>query len=231
MYRAQEVDDTQAPRLVGMVQQLAHQARLPMPRVYIVPNQTPNAFATGRNPEHAAVAATEGLLNLLDDEELAGVMAHELAHIKHRDILISSVVATVAGAISALASMIKWGLIFGVNRNGRDQGSNLGTLAMAIVAPLIALLLQMAISRSREFAADAEGARIAHNPLGLARALRKISQGVERAPMDASPAHQASAHLFIASPFRGRDMLALLSTHPKVEERIERLEQMARGER
>jgi heat shock protein HtpX len=167
-------------------------------------------------------------MNILSEEELAGVMAHELAHIKHRDILISTIVATVAGAISMLANMVQWGAILGMGRrDDNDSGSAIGALAMAIVAPIIALLLQMAISRSREYAADAEGARIARNPLALANALRKISLGVERMPLAPTPGHQASAHMFIANPFRGRDMLQLLSTHPNVEERIYRLEQMA----
>lgn len=227
MYRAREVDESTAPVLVRMVRRLSQNAGLPMPRVYVIPGATPNAFATGRNPRHAAVAATQGILNLLTEEELEGVMAHELAHIKHRDILISTIVATVAGTISMLASMLKWGLIFGMGRRDNDGGNAIGALAMAIVAPIVALLLQMAISRSREFAADAEGAKISRNPLGLANALRKISAGVEAYPMSPTPGHQASAHLFIASPFRGQDMLALLSTHPKVEERIYRLEQLA----
>ncbi|RMF17431.1 MAG: protease HtpX, partial [Candidatus Dadabacteria bacterium] len=188
------------------------------------------AFATGRNPEHAAVAATEGILNLLDDRELAGVIAHELAHVKHRDILISSIVATIAGAISMLAGMLRWGLIFGMGRRDNDSAADaIAALAMAIIAPLVAVIIQMAISRTREYAADAEGARISHDPLGLASALAKISGAVERVPMAPTPGHQASAHLFIASPFRGRDVLALLSTHPPVEERIRRLEAMARG--
>lgn len=228
MYRAKEVDEAAAPKLVTMVRRLSQNAGLPMPRVYIIPGPTPNAFATGRDPKHAAVAATQGLLAMLTDEELEGVMAHELAHVKHRDILISTLVATVAGAISAIASMIKWGMIFGMGRQGGDdRGNAMAALAMAIVAPIVALLLQMAISRSREFAADAEGARISRNPMGLANALRKISVGVEHYPMTPTPGHQASAHLFIASPFRGRDVMALLSTHPKVEDRIYKLEQLA----
>lgn len=228
MYRAREVDEASAPRLVTMVRRLAQNAGLPMPKVYIIPSATPNAFATGRNPKNAAVAATEGIMHLLSEEELAGVMAHELAHIKNRDILISTIVATVAGAISMLANMVQWGAILGLGRrDDNDSGNAIGALVMAIVAPLIALLLQMAISRSREFAADAEGARIARNPLALANALRKISLGVERMPMAPTPGHQASAHMFIANPFRGRDVLQLLSTHPNVEDRIYRLEQMA----
>ncbi len=226
MYRAVEVNDASAPQLVGMVRDLARRADLPMPRVYVIPGRTPNAFATGRNPDNAAVAATEGIMELLTYDELAGVMAHELAHIKHRDTLVSTVVATLAGAISWLANMLQWGLIFGMGRN-RDGGNAAAAIAMAILAPLLALLIQMGISRSREYMADEGGARISGNPMALASALRKISAGVERVPMSPSPSHQATAHLFIASPFRGRQAMALLSTHPPVDERIARLQALA----
>jgi heat shock protein HtpX len=207
---------------------LAQQAGLPMPKVYILPGMAPNAFATGRNPAHAAVAATEGILKLLDDEELAGVMAHELAHVKNRDILVGSIVATVAGAISMLANMLQWAAIFGAGRGSDDDRPNpFAAMAIAIVAPIIAAVIQFAISRSREYMADAEGARLSRNPMALASALRKIAGGVEMFPMEPTPGHQASAHMFIANPFRGRDVLALLSTHPPVEERIRRLEELA----
>lgn len=228
MYRAREVDENSHPRLVRIVRRLSQQAGLPMPKVYVIPGATPNAFATGRSPKHAAVAATEGILHLLNDDELAGVMAHELAHIKHRDILISSVAATIAGAISMIANMLQWAAIFG-GFGGRDGERNnpLAALALAIVTPLIAAVIQMAISRSREFAADAEGARISRDPMSLANALRKISMGVEYAPMAPTPGHEATAHMFIASPFSSRDVIKLLSTHPPVEERIARLEALA----
>lgn len=232
MYRAKEVDENTAPRLVGMVRRLSQRAKLPMPRVYIIQSGTPNAFATGRNPKHGAVAATTALIDLLSEEELEGVMAHELAHIQNRDILLSTLVATVAGAISMVASMLRWGLIFGMGRGNNSDGPHpAALLATAIVAPLIALVLQLAISRSREYMADADGARICGNPLALAGALEKIAWGVERRPLEQTPGRQATAHMMIASPFRGRDVLKILSTHPPVEERIARLRSMTRGMR
>lgn len=232
IYGAKEVSESEAPRLYHIVHRLATKARLPMPRVYIIPSPTPNAFATGRNPSHAAVAATTGILQILNDEELEGVIAHELAHIQHRDILISSVVATIAGAISVLASMVRWAALFGAlggSRSDRDSrgGELLVALVMAILAPIIATLIQLAISRSREYLADEGGAKISGNPLGLASALRKIHAAISMVPLEPAPQYQTTAHLFIANPFRGEGLIQLFSTHPPVEERIRRLERMA----
>jgi heat shock protein HtpX len=206
-----------------MVERLSRQAQLPMPKVYIVPDPSPNAFATGRNPSHAAVAATEGILQVLSEAELEGVIAHELAHVKNRDILISSVAATVAAAIMMTAQMAQYAAIFGGmgGRDDRDRGSNpIALLATIILAPLAAMLIQAAISRSREFAADAAGARIAGNPYGLADALRKIDAVAKRVPLDANP---ATAHMFIMKPFSGAGMMALFSTHPPTEDRVRAL--------
>jgi len=226
MYRAREVDESEAPQLVQQVRLLAQQSGLPMPRVYIIPSDAPNAFATGRNPSHSAVAVTQGILNLLSDDELSGVLAHELAHIKNRDILTQTIAATVAGAISMLAMMARWGAIFG-GYGGRDRnggGGLIGLLVAAIVAPIAAMFIQMAISRSREYAADATGAKICGRPLSLASALKKLHAGLHRRPM---PANNATAHMFIVSPLRGRSFANLFSTHPPVEERIARLEKLA----
>jgi heat shock protein HtpX len=215
MYRAREVG-AEHP-LHRLVSRLAGRAGLPMPRVYVIPSDSPNAFATGRNPSHAAVAATEGILRILDEHELEGVMAHELAHVKHRDILIGSVAATIAGAIMFLARI---GLFFGGGgREGRG-GNPLLLLGMAILAPLAAVLIQAAISRSREFAADRGGSEIAGRPDGLASALRKIEVAVHHRPLPANP---ATAHMFIVKPFAGGGMLSLFSTHPPTEQRIARL--------
>jgi heat shock protein HtpX len=195
-----------------------------MPRVFRIPQATPNAFATGRNPENAVVAVTDGIRQLLTAEELAGVIGHELAHIGHRDILISSIAATLAGAIMMLAHMARWALIFG---GGRDRDSNpLGALAMAILAPFAAIIIQMAVSRSREYQADATGAKIAGNPRSLASALEKLSVASKKIPMAASP---ATSHMFIVKPFSGKSLLSLFSTHPPVEKRVERLREMGRG--
>lgn len=225
MYGAKQVTEADAPRLVGIVRSGAQSAGLPMPKVYLIPRDTPNAFATGRNPGHAAVAATEGILRILNEDELEGVMAHELAHVKNRDTLISSVVATIAGAISMLANMAMWATIFGGGGRGRDsRGGALGLLVMAIVAPLAALLIQTAISRSREFMADAGGAKISRKPLALASALRKLQNANLRIPMQANP---STAHLFIVNPLSGGSMLSLFSTHPPTEERIARLQKLA----
>lgn len=214
MYRAREV----APEhpLFRMVERLALQAGLPTPRVYVIPSESPNAFATGRSPKHAAVAATEGIMAILDDVELEGVMAHELAHVKHRDILISSVAATIGAAIIFLSRM---GMFFGGSRSSRG-GNPIALIGMIILAPLAAMLIQAAISRSREFAADRGGAAIARSPQGLAMALKKIEVAVQRKPLPANP---ATAHMFIVKPFAGRGMLAMFSTHPPTDERVARL--------
>jgi len=231
MYRAQEVTDAGAPGLVGMVRHLARQAGLPMPRVYLIPEDAPNAFATGRSPQHAAVAVTEGLTRLLDRDELAGVIAHELGHIKNRDTLIMTAAATIAGAISHLASMAQWGLLLGGGHGSQheEEGTHpLAGLLGIFLAPLAALLVQTAISRSREFLADEAGARIARDPLALASALRKIEGWSRQVPMSAgSP---ATAHLFIINPFSGGGLLRLFSTHPSTDERVARLVAMRRSQ-
>ena len=226
MYGAQEVSPAQAPQLYGVVNELALQAQMPMPKVYIIPQEAPNAFATGRNPQHAAVAVTEGIMKILSREELAGVLAHELAHIKHRDILIGTIAATIAGAISMLANMAQWAMIFGGRRDEDEEGGGhpLVAIAMMIIAPIAAMLIQMAISRSREYLADAGGASISGNPLYLAAALKKLQRGVQLTPMEANP---ATAHMFIVNPLTGGGLMKLFSTHPPIEERVERLEQMA----
>jgi heat shock protein HtpX len=221
MYRAQEVGP--GHRLFGIVERLSRQAMLPMPKVYVIPEASPNAFATGRNPEHAAVAATEGILQVLSDNELEGVIAHELAHVKHRDILISSVAATLAAVIMFAARSAQWAMIFGGYGGGRDRdrGENpIALLATIILAPIAAMLIQFAISRSREYAADAGGAQIAGNPYGLADALRKIDAVSKRVPLNANP---ATAHMFIVKPFAGGGLNALFSSHPATEDRIRRL--------
>ncbi len=220
-YRAQQVGEAEAPQLHAMVRRLAQQARLPMPKVYIIPNDTPNAFATGRDPEHAAVAVTKGIMRLLSPDELEGVLAHELAHVRNRDILIGSVAATIAGAINML---YYFGLFFG----GRDdeEGNPFVGLLMIILAPIAAMLIQMAISRSREFAADRGGAEISGKPLALASALENLERGVEAIPMHAS---QASAHMFIVNPLRSGGIASLFSTHPATEERVRRLRELARA--
>lgn len=219
-YRAQPVSEAQAPRLHAMVERLVAQAGLPKPTLYVLPQKAPNAFATGRNPEHAAVAVTAGLLELMTEEEAEGVIAHELAHIKNRDILISSIAATIAGAITMLASFARFGAIFGMGGRDDREGGILGLLATAIIAPIAAMIIQMAVSRSREYAADATGARIAGNPHGLARALEKLGQYSKRIPMQASP---TTSHMFIVMPFSGRGVAKLFSTHPPIQERIRRL--------
>ena len=224
MYRAQPIDESQAPQLYQIVRNLTTHNGLPMPRIYMIPSDTPNAFATGRSPAHAAVAVTEGILRLLRPEEIEGVLAHELAHVKNRDTLTSTVAATLAGAIMMLANMLRWSAIFGgYQRDENDRGGILGLLALTIVAPLAATLIQLAISRSREFEADATGARMAHNPFGLAGALEKLATANEQAPMPASP---QTAHLFIVNPLSGSTFARLFSTHPPLEERIQRLRSM-----
>ena len=219
-YGAQEVGADH--RLYRIVAHLAQRAGLPMPRVYIIPEASPNAFATGRNPQHAAVAATEGILQILDDNELAGVLAHELAHVKHRDILISSVAATMAGAIIMIA---RFAMFWGGSRDDRDGGNPIAAIAMMILAPIAATLIQAAISRSREFDADAGGAAITGNPLGLASALRKIESASKAVPLDANP---ATAHMFIIKPFSVSGLLGLFSTHPPTEARIAALTELSR---
>ncbi|MDZ7269024.1 MAG: zinc metalloprotease HtpX [candidate division KSB1 bacterium] len=225
MYGAQEVREVDHPALYSIVRSLATRASLPMPKVYVIPGEQPNAFATGRNPEHSAVAVTEGIMRILNRDELAGVIGHELAHIKHRDILIGTIAATIAGAISMIANMAQWAMLFGGGRNDEEEGQNpLVALVAIIVAPIAAMLIQMAISRSREYLADEEGARIAGNPRYLSGALRKLHVAAQQIPLAATP---ATAHMFIVSPLSGGGtLLNLFSTHPPMEERIARLENM-----
>lgn len=227
MYGAKEVSPESAPSLYRMVEDVARRAGIPTPKVYVVPSPTPNAFATGRNPEHGAVAVTQGILQMLEPHELEGVIAHEIGHIKNRDILISTIAATLAGAIGYIANMAQWALIFGGfnNRDSNGQGGlgGLGALLLIILAPIMALIIQLSISRAREFKADETAAYVTKQPLSLASALKKISYGNARIPLDASP---ATAHMFIVNPLRG-GLAGLFSTHPPVEERIKRLERMA----
>lgn len=220
MYRAKEVTEAEAPVLYRIVRRLSQKAGMPMPKVYIIPDMSPNAFATGRNPNHAAVAATEGIMQLLTEDELSGVMAHELAHVKHRDILIGTIAATIAGAISYLAQMAQWAMIFGGRRDDDEGGSPIASIVMMIVAPIAAMLIQMAISRSREFIADEGGARIQGEPMPLANALLKLEKGSQMIPMHASP---ATSHMMIVNPLSGGAIMKLFSTHPPVAERVERL--------
>jgi heat shock protein HtpX len=222
MYRAREATRAQAPELHEIVATLARRADLPMPRIYIIPKDAPNAFATGRNPQHAVVAVTQGLLNLMDRDEIMGVLGHEMAHVNNRDILIGSIAATMAGAIMILANMARWAAIFGGGRGDDDDGGlgGIGLLAMSIIAPIGAMIIQMAISRSREFQADATGARLAGGGSGLAAALEKLGAYSRQLPMDASP---STAHLFIVNPLSGRSLMNLFSTHPPMQERIARL--------
>lgn len=222
MYNAQEVTEAELPDLYRLVRQLTQQAGLPMPRLYIIPDDSPNAFATGRNPNHAAVAVTEGILKLLSWEELAGVIGHELGHVKNRDILIQTIAATIGAAITYLAH---FGFLFGGRSDDREGGGSLvGMILMMILAPLAAAIIQMAISRSREYIADETGAHICGHPMWLAGALDKLRRGTEAVPMQAE---QATAHMFIVKPFSGGGIASLFSTHPPIEERIERLEHMA----
>jgi len=227
MYGAKEIEPNEDPRLHRVVQELTLRAQMPMPKLYLIPQEAPNAFATGRDEKHAAVAVTEGVLRILDERELRGVLAHELSHIKNRDILVGTIAATMAGAISMLANMAHWGMIFGGRgSDDREGGHPIVALAMIIIAPLAAMLVQMAISRSREFGADATGAAISGDSLSLANALRKLQRGVERIPMEANP---ATAHMFIVNPLTGGDLMTLFSTHPPMEERIRRLKKMGSG--
>jgi len=223
MYRAQEITAQQAPEVYDLVQELSRRAQLPMPKVYLIPQETPNAFATGRNPQHAVVAVTQGLLQLMNREEVMGVLAHEMAHVKNRDILIGSIAATMAGAIMILASMARWFAIFGGASGDDDDGGGIvGLVVMAFLAPIAAMIIQMAISRSREYLADATGASFAGHPEGLARALEKLGRYSKRLPMHANP---STAHMFIVNPLSGRSLMSLFSTHPPLEKRIERLRQ------
>ncbi|HVN74864.1 MAG TPA: zinc metalloprotease HtpX [Thermoanaerobaculaceae bacterium] len=224
MHRAQPVDEASAPQLYAAVAELAQRASIPMPRLYVIPEMQPNAFATGRSPNHAAVAVTEGLLRAMDRDELKGVLAHELTHVLHRDILISSVAATIAGALAMLARMAGYAMMFG-GRGGREErGGAAGGLFFIIVAPIAAMLIQLAISRSREFAADEGGAKLAGSPTGLVSALRKLGAYTERIPM--VTAQPTTAHMMIANPFSGGGLMQLFSTHPPMEKRIARLEAM-----
>jgi heat shock protein HtpX len=232
LYGAKEVKYEDAPELYGDIKGLSQRAGLPMPRVYITPQEQPNAFATGRSPEHAAVAVTQGILKLLSREELKGVLAHELAHVKHRDILIGSIAATIATAITYLAYMAQFAAIFGGGGGGdRGRGGNpLGLLVMAIVAPLAATVIRLAISRTREYGADQGGAEICGNPIGLANALRKLGAASGRIPLRVSEqVADSTSHMLIASPLSGGGLSSLFSTHPPMEERIRRLEAMAAG--
>lgn len=226
MYRAREVSEAEAPMLYRIVHNLAVRAGMPMPRLYIIPSESPNAFATGRNPQHAAVAVTEGILRLMNERELTGVLAHELSHVQNRDILISSIAATLAGVVMMVANMARWAAFFGgMNRDDREGGGGIiGLIAMSILAPIAAAIIQMAISRTREYEADASGARMSGDPLGLASALGKLGAASERIPLDASP---QTSHLFIVNPLSGRSLMQLFSTHPPLEERITRLRRMA----
>uniref|UniRef100_A0A7C2SAU0 Protease HtpX homolog n=1 Tax=Thermoanaerobaculum aquaticum TaxID=1312852 RepID=A0A7C2SAU0_9BACT len=223
MHHAQPVDEREAPELYAVVAELSQRAGIPMPRLYVIPELQPNAFATGRSPKHAAVAVTEGLLRTMNRAELAGVLAHELAHVKNRDILTASIAATLAGAITVLARMVGYALMFG-GRDREDNGGAFGGIFLLIVAPINALLIQLAISRSREYAADEKAARLTGNPMGLASALRKLAALTERVPMET--AQPATASLMIANPLSGGGLMRLFSTHPPIEERIARLEAM-----
>ncbi len=224
MYGAQPIGEAEAPVVHRIVRNLATKARIPMPKLYLIPSEAPNAFATGRNPQHAAVAVTEGILRIMNERELEGVLAHELSHVLNRDILISTVAATVAGAISMLANMAQWGMMFGGSRDEEGRSTNPIALILTIIlAPLAAMLIQMAVSRSREYQADASGAQLTKDPHGLASALGKLGQASRIVQMDANP---ATAHLFIVNPLSGRSLMSLFATHPPLEDRIARLEAM-----
>ncbi len=231
MSGAHEVTMQQEPRLHSLIEEVSARAGMPKPKVYLIENDTPNAFATGRSPKHAAVAVTTGIMRLLDERELRGVVGHELSHVRNRDILINTMVATVAGAITMIAWMLQWSLIFGGGR--RDSRNNplgmIALLATIILAPLAATLIRLAISRSREYEADASGARLVHDPEALASALEKLHLGVQMRPMPESAVTQATAHMYIVNPLRGEGLATLFSTHPPIEERVARLHRMARG--
>jgi heat shock protein HtpX len=226
MYGARQVTESDAPELYSIVRSLVQKAGMPMPKVYIMDQEQPNAFATGRNPKHAAVAVTTGIMRILTSEELQGVIGHELSHIRNRDILIGTIAATIAGAISYLAQMAQWAMIFGGHRGDDNEGSSpVAAFVMMIVGPIAALIIQMAISRSREYAADTGGAELAGNPRYLSGALRKLHMASQKIPMHANP---ATSHMFIVNPLSGRGLLKLFSTHPPIEERIARLESLSR---
>jgi heat shock protein HtpX len=229
MYGAREITEEEAPWLHRMVEELAQRANIPKPKIYLVPMEQPNAFATGRGPGHSAVAVTAGILQLLDRDELRGVLAHEIAHIKNRDVLVATMAATIAGAISYLVNMLQWALLFGHSRNEEEGNNNplsiIGSIALIVLTPIIATIIQMAISRSREYLADETGAKISGDPLALARALEKIHNYVYQIPAEVN---QGTAHLFIENPLRGEGLWELFSTHPPTEKRIERLKELAR---
>ncbi len=221
MYRAQPVTREELPRAYQIVERLTQRVGIPMPKIYVIPTESPNAFATGRNPDHASVAVTHGILGLLNDEELEGVLAHELGHVRNRDILISSIAATIAGAITYVADIARWGMIFGgYERDSNNRGGGLGAIFMLFLAPLAAMLIQLAVSRSREYQADETGARLTGNPYALASALAKLDAYSKRVPLPATP---STAHLFIIQPFLGMSFGSLFSTHPPTAKRIERL--------
>lgn len=228
MYRARELDPADAPALHRMIDELCAEAQLPKPKVYVIPQGAPNAFATGRNPDNAAVAVTEGIVRLLSPEELRGVLAHELAHIKNRDILIQTIAAVLGGAIMMLANWIQWAAIFGMGGRDNEDSNPLAAIALAIIAPFAAMLIQMAISRSREYLADETGARMARDPLALAGALNKLAAGAQQVPMKANP---ATENMFIVNPFAGRRAMHWFSTHPPIPDRVARLQEMARSMR
>jgi heat shock protein HtpX len=229
MYRAQPVDERSAPDLYRIVRNLATRASMPMPRVFIIPGDAPNAFATGRNPQHAAIAVTEGIMRIMSEEELEGVLAHELSHVRNRDTLIMAIAATLAGAITYMAHMAQWAMIFGGGRRDSEEGEGggglIGGLVMIVLAPIAATLIQLAVSRSREFQADATGAQIAGQPWGLAKALEKLEMASKAVPMHATP---ATAHLFIVNPLTGGGWTTLFATHPPIAERVARLRALAR---
>ena len=225
MYGARPISEAEAPRLYAIVRRLATRAQIPMPPVYLIPTDAPNAFATGRSPDHAAVAVTEGIMRILDEDELEGVLAHELSHVRNRDVLISTIAATLAGAITYLAHMMQWAAFFGGGRSSDDEegGSPWAMLLLAILAPFAAMLVQLAVSRAREYQADASGARLAGRSSGLAKALEKLETAARAEPMPANP---ATAHLFIVNPLSGQTLMRLFSTHPPIEERVRRLRAM-----
>jgi heat shock protein HtpX len=228
IYRAKPVTESEAPKLHKIVREVSHLANIPMPRVYIIPTNAPNMFATGRSPKHAAVAATKGILDLLNDDEIKGVVAHEISHIRNRDILIQSVAATIAGVIGYVAMMARWAAIFG-GFGGRDRrgGGGLELIILAILTPILAMIIRLAISRSREYLADESGAKLIHNGYSLASALEKLEKGVQHAPLRPTSATETTAHMMIINPFRGKGIVKIFSTHPPVKERIKRLRSMS----